>query len=59
MEVIATKQGFCGRVIREAGDIFEMAEGAVGSWFKPTADKKPKGADKPGKDDAKTDPVRT
>ena len=34
-KVIATARGFIGRQLREAGDVFDVADGASGSWFKP------------------------
>lgn len=33
MKVIATKKGFDGKVLREPGDVFDMPDGAKGSWF--------------------------
>jgi len=37
MEVIATKPGWDGVKLRQAGDTFDMPEGAKGTWFKSTA----------------------
>ena len=33
MKVIATKTGFDGKRVRNAGDEFEMPDGSKGSWF--------------------------
>lgn len=42
MKVIATKQGFYGK-IREIGDEFDVKEGEKASWFAPKAEaEKPK-----------------
>lgn len=43
MRVIATALGFDGRDLRQAGEEFDMPEGAKGSWFDPVepADPKP------------------
>lgn len=53
MKVIATKQGWDGKAIRNPGDEFDMPDGSKASWFanvdKPKADK-PK-ADKQKADD--------
>ncbi len=35
MRVVATGKGYDGLNIREDGDIFEMPDGATGSWFEP------------------------
>jgi hypothetical protein len=45
MKVVATAKGYLGS-IREPGDVFEVADGAKGSWFTPLPEE-PKAADKP------------
>jgi hypothetical protein len=48
-KVIAIAKGYDGVVVRNPGDVFEVADGAKGSWFK-AADGDTKGpASKPGK----------
>ena len=42
MKVIATKDGFHG-CRRRPGDVFDVADGAKGSWFEPADKAKPKG----------------
>ena len=34
-KVVATQRGFYGRQLREAGDIFDVPDGAKASWWKP------------------------
>ena len=50
MRVTATKQGFDGRRLRQAGETFDMPEGSKGSWFVPAhkAEDKPQAEAKPG-----------
>lgn len=44
VEVVATAQGWDGKVMREPGETFEMPAGSQGKWFKPAPPKvaKPK-----------------
>jgi hypothetical protein len=40
MLVKATKRGFCGKQVREAGEVFEF-EGKLGSWMEAVGVKAP------------------
>lgn len=40
VKVVATAQGFYGGTIREAGDVFEVPEGAEATWFEKVAESK-------------------
>lgn len=55
MQVIATKQGFDGRVVREKGDEFDLPDGSAGSWFEPTDARAKKAAAKALAQKAKDD----
>jgi len=35
MKVIATAKGYDNKAVREPGEVFDMPEGAKGSWFRP------------------------
>lgn len=34
-EVRATERGYYGSVVREPGEVFNVADGVTGSWFEP------------------------
>lgn len=34
-DVIATQRGYYGRILREPGDVFRVADGDTASWFEP------------------------
>lgn len=38
MQVIATARGHDGLTIREVDDVFDMPDGAKGSWFQPVGE---------------------
>ena len=41
MRVEATGIGFDGKKIRNPGEVFDIEDGAKGSWFKPVKSEKP------------------
>lgn len=48
MKVIATKKGYFGK-LREPGDVFDVPDKSVASWFEPV--EKPGKGEKPKADD--------
>lgn len=38
MQVIATARGYDNVRVREEGEVFDVADGTKGTWFKPVED---------------------